>query len=199
MEWKLLTRDEYLTTLWSGGTTTQLAIAPEGAVYADRDFLWRLSSAKVEDEHSDFTPLPDYKRLISILHGELELKIDNGARFPLAPLTVCSFDGGVPVESWGMCTDYNLMVRKDKCQGIAQSVALSDGAVCRWTAPLAAPQEGTACTLALYCVKGGVSLPKAGVEAKEGQLLLCRRADEGAVELRAHGDTVVMAAAIYTR
>ena len=175
MEWKLLTQADQVTTTWSGGTTTQLAIAPEGAVYADRDFLWRLSSAKVELEHSDFTPLPDYNRLISVLHGELDMK------------------------SWGMCTDYNLMVRKDKCQGIAQSVALSDGAVCRWTAPLAAPQEGTACTLALYCVKGGVSLPQAGVQAQEGQLLLCRQADEGAVELRAHGDTVVMAAAIYTR
>ena len=199
MEWKLLTKEDYVTTTWSGGTTTQLAIAPEGAVYADRDFLWRLSSAKVELERSDFTPLPDYNRLISVLHGELEMKIGDGARFGLEPFTLRSFDGGVPVESWGKCTDYNLMVRKDKCQGIAQSVALSDGATCRWTAPLAAPQEGTACTLALYCVQGGVSLPQAGVEAKEGQLLLCRQADESSVELRAHGDTVVMAAAIYTR
>ena len=50
MEWKLLTKEDYVTTTWSGGTTTQLAIAPEGAVYADRDFLWRLSSAGVELE-----------------------------------------------------------------------------------------------------------------------------------------------------
>ena len=199
MEWKLLTKEDYVTTTWSGGTTTQLAIAPEGAVYADRDFLWRLSSAGVELEHSDFTPLPDYNRLISVLHGELEMKIGDGARFGLEPFTLRSFDGGVPVESWGKCTDYNLMVRKDKCQGIAQSIALTGGATCRWTAPLAAPQEGTQCTLALYCVQGGVSLPQAGVEAKEGQLLLCRQADEGAVELKAHGDTVVMGAAIYTR
>ena len=199
MEWKLLTKEDYVTTTWSGGTTTQLAIAPEGAVYADRDFLWRLSSAGVELEHSDFTPLPDYNRLISVLHGELEMKIGDGARFGLEPFTLRSFDGGVPVESWGKCTDYNLMVRKDKCQGIAQSIALTGGATCRWTAPLAAPQEGTACTLALYCVQGGVSLPQAGVEAKEGQLLLCRQADEGAVELKAHGDAVIMAAAIYTR
>ena len=41
MDWKLLTKSDYVTTRWSGGTTTQLAIAPEGAVYADRDFLWR--------------------------------------------------------------------------------------------------------------------------------------------------------------
>ncbi len=142
MEWKLLTKEDYVTTTWSGGTTTQLAIAPEGAVYADRDFLWRLSSAGVELEHSDFTPLPDYNRLISVLHGELEMKIGDGARFGLEPFTLRSFDGGVPVESWGKCTDYNLMVRKDKCQGIAQSVALSDGATCRWTAPWPPPRRG---------------------------------------------------------
>ena len=43
-----LTPADYVTTQWSGGATTQLAIAPKGAVYADRDFLWRLSSATVE-------------------------------------------------------------------------------------------------------------------------------------------------------
>ena len=142
MEWKLLTQADQVTTTWSGGTTTQLAIAPEGAVYADRDFLWRLSSAKVELEHSDFTPLPDYNRLISVLHGELDMKIGDGARFGLEPFTLRSFDGGVPVESWGMCTDYNLMVRKDKCQGIAQSVALSDGPPAAGLRPWPPPRRG---------------------------------------------------------
>ena len=71
MEWKLLTREDYATTNWSGGTTTQLSIAPEGAVYADRDFLWRLSSATVEDGESEFTPLPDYNRWILLLDGVL--------------------------------------------------------------------------------------------------------------------------------
>ena len=62
--YKLLTPDDYRTTRWSGGTTTELAISPRDAVYADRNFLWRVSSALVEDETSDFTPLPDYNRLI---------------------------------------------------------------------------------------------------------------------------------------
>ena len=39
MDWKLLTKEDYVTTSWSGGTTTQLAIAPEGEVYANRSFL----------------------------------------------------------------------------------------------------------------------------------------------------------------
>ena len=97
MEWKLLTREDYVTTSWSGGTTTQLAIAPEGAVYADRDFLWRLSSAAVELDHSEFTPLPDYDRLLAVLEGEIKLKIDEEAPFPLAPGRVVAFSGGVPV------------------------------------------------------------------------------------------------------
>ena len=54
-----LTKDDYVVSQWSGGTTTQLAIAPSGAQYGDRAFLWRLSSATVDLEESDFTPLPD--------------------------------------------------------------------------------------------------------------------------------------------
>ena len=68
-----LTPADYVTTQWSGGATTQLAIAPKGAVYADRDFLWRLSSATVELDESDFTPLPAYDRVISTLRGDMVL------------------------------------------------------------------------------------------------------------------------------
>ena len=64
-----LTPADDVTTQWSGGATTQLAIAPKGAVYADRDFLWRLSSATVELDESDFTPLPAYDR------GQLQMGI----------------------------------------------------------------------------------------------------------------------------
>ena len=117
MDWKLLTKADYVTTSWSGGTTTQLAIAPEGAVYADRDFLWRLSSATVELDHSDFTPLPDYNRFLSVLEGGIQLKIDADEPVPVSPGKVVAFDGGVPVESWGQCVDFNLMVRKGKAKG----------------------------------------------------------------------------------
>lgn len=199
MEWTLLTRDQYKTTRWSGGTTTQLAIAPEGADYADRTFLWRLSSAKVELDHSDFTPLPDYNRLISILGGELAMKIGDGARTALSPFAVCSFDGGVPVESWGRCTDFNLMVRKDRCQGMAQSLVLEPGTRLAWAAPVAAPSEGPRCTVALYCVSGDLRLPEAGLRAASGELLLCREADASSIRLESEAGAAVMAAAMYAR
>jgi len=196
MEWTLLTQEEYLTTLWSGGTTTQMAIAPEGAVYADRDFLWRFSSARVELEHSDFTALPDYNRLISILDGQLDMKIDQGERFKLDPLTICSFDGGVPVESWGQCTDFNLMLRKGKAAGSTQSLKLSAGTAV-WTPAVPAPKPYPNCTLAIYCVTGDVAVE--GVAAQAGQFLLCRKADDSkALELVSKTGAELMVSVIYT-
>ena len=195
MKWELITREQYVTTRWSGGTTTQLAIAPEGAVYADRDFLWRLSSAGVELEHSDFTPLPDYDRLISILEGELELKIGGGERFPLLPLRLKAFDGGAPVESWGRCTDFNLMVRKGAAQAAAQALRLGAGSALAWDAPVAAPETFPKLTLALYCAQGAFSAD--GAAARAGELLLCREGEDGPVELKSETGAALMAAAIY--
>ena len=39
--WRHLGEADTCSSRWSGGTTTQLAIAPEGADYGKRDFLWR--------------------------------------------------------------------------------------------------------------------------------------------------------------
>ncbi len=199
MEWILLAKEDYITTNWSGGTTTQLAIAPEGAVYADRDFLWRLSSAGVELEHSDFTPLPDYNRLIATLKGGLEMKVGEGERFSLAPYQVYSFDGGVPVESWGQCTDFNLMLRKGQCQGVLQALELHAGVALDWSAPVPAPQEFPCRTLALYCGEGEVVLPQEGHRLQAGQLLLCRRGEDRPIRVESVKGAKLMTAVVYTR
>lgn len=194
MKWTLLTKERYVTTLWSGGTTTQLAIAPEGAVYADRDFLWRLSSAGVELDHSDFTPLPDYNRLISILRGEMKLKIGEGEPFPLEPLQLRAFDGGVPVESWGKCADYNLMTRKGACEGSAQALKMEADSTLTWSAPVFAPQSHKNLTLALFCAQGDVTVD--GLTAREGETLLCREAENSWVELKSREGAQLLCAAI---
>ena len=185
MEWTLLRREDYATTSWSGGTTTQLAIAPEGAVYADRDFLWRLSSATVELEHSDFTPLPDYNRFLSVLEGEIQLKVGGREPAPLVPGEVAAFDGGVPVESWGQCVDFNLMVRKGKAQGAVSVLSCTHTQEENWT-----PEAGD---LAIYCAAGAVRLPDFGLEARAGQTLLCLGAEGGAVRLICEAGAVILA------
>ena len=52
-----LTETDYKVGLWSGGSTTELFIWPEGADYGKREFTLRVSSARVDLEESDFTPL----------------------------------------------------------------------------------------------------------------------------------------------
>ncbi|MBR4249049.1 MAG: HutD family protein [Verrucomicrobia bacterium] len=125
---KKLTEKDYLVSTWSGGKTTQIAIAPEGAVYADRTFLWRLSSATVDLEESDFTALPDYDRLITPLDGSMRLTHSSmpGKEIVLAPYDIHAFDGADQTHSWGRCTDFNLMLRKGKCGGLMTPIRLKE-------------------------------------------------------------------------
>ena len=39
---------------WSGGRTTEIFIFPVGERYSDRNFLFRISTAEVELDSSDF-------------------------------------------------------------------------------------------------------------------------------------------------
>ncbi|NLD34221.1 MAG: HutD family protein, partial [Clostridiales bacterium] len=83
-----LTGVDYAQSIWAGGITRQIAIRPSGANYTDRLFLWRLSSARVDLEASDFTALPDYERHIAVLAGEIRLSHDGGPWIELPPFRV---------------------------------------------------------------------------------------------------------------
>lgn len=148
-----LTPADYVTTQWSGGTTTQLAIAPHGAVYADRDFLWRLSSAAVELDESDFTALPDYDRVISTLRGDMTLTHNGGEKLTLHPYEIHTFSGADDTHSWGRCTDFNLMLRRGQCRGCV-TAHFPHGAE---TLTLRAGE-----TALLYCGEGSVTLRAGG-------------------------------------
>ena len=127
---KIIRKNDTKTTEWSGGTTTELAICPEGAVYADRDFIWRLSSAVVQDEKSTFTALPDYMRLITTRKGNLRMKHDAGAWYELEPGQAARFDGASETVSEGVVTDFNLMMRKGMADGEIEAVKLAAGSTC---------------------------------------------------------------------
>jgi len=115
---KRLTQEQYRISDWFGGKTIEIAIGPEGANYADRDFLWRLSSATVDLDESDFTALPDYMRWIAPLRGKMRLVHgDAGEAILLNEYDTDYFDGGINTHSWGRCTDFNLMLRKGRCDG----------------------------------------------------------------------------------
>lgn len=111
----LIRKEQMTASRWSGGTTTQIDLYPEGTTYGSRDFTFRVSSATIEESPSQFTALPDYQRWITMLSGPvilehgLENEID---KFELQPLQVHRFDGGTPTTSMGEAKDFNLMLRK---------------------------------------------------------------------------------------
>ena len=110
MSYRIIRKEELSTTAWSGGTTTQLAIWPEGASYASRDFTWRVSTARVDAEESEFTRLPGVSRILMILDGTLELEHEGHHSVRLERFGQDAFDGGWTTRSRGRVTDFNLMM-----------------------------------------------------------------------------------------
>ncbi|MDO4785630.1 MAG: HutD family protein, partial [Fretibacterium sp.] len=102
-------REEQRVGSWAGGTTTQLAIGPEGADYAARRFEWRISSARVDLDESDFTPLPGFQRILMILEGAVHLTHEGIREVDLGPFEQDSFEGAWKTRSRGRCVDFNLM------------------------------------------------------------------------------------------
>lgn len=112
MEYELFTTENFKTTTWSGGTTTELYLEPAGRSYAERDFTFRLSSATVDDEVSTFTALPGVRRVITPLDSPLEIKHGSEAGITLQPFELYHFDGGVKTTSRGKTRDFNVMYRE---------------------------------------------------------------------------------------
>lgn len=149
-----LTSADYRSTRWSGGTTTQLFIFPPSASYAKRDFLYRISSATVELEQSEFTDLPDYDRWITTLNGNISLAHDSGQTVHLTPYDVYSFDGGCKTLSIGRCTDFNLMLRKGKARGAIRAIRLPHGGTLKTTFESPLSEAFPVNTMLIFCGSG---------------------------------------------
>lgn len=107
---ELVRRDQQRVSMWSGGTTTEIAIYPKDAAYSRRDFLWRISSAHVEAENSAFTSLPGIWRLIMVLEGDLTLEHEDHHSARLQPFQQDAFAGDWITRSTGRARDFNIML-----------------------------------------------------------------------------------------
>ena len=203
---KILREEDYSVSNWSGGKTTEIAIRPEGAKYADRGFLWRISSASVELPESDFTSLPDYDRLITPLEGSMQLthskedaeNAQSGKTEPvlLEPFDIHCFDGADKTRSKGKCTDFNLMLRKGKCRGTLTPI-LHDPAR---NGPEEYTPEPGAEALLIFCVRGSAVMVISGslVQLVEREALLLEKEEAEALRLALSEGSALIAAAIYS-
>lgn len=170
---KVIRKSEQATSTWSGGTTTQLAIYPQDADYLERNFTWRISSAKVEVEQSLFTPLPGFWRLLMIIEGEMTLEHEGHHCVTVKPFEQDGFSGGWNTRSIGTATDFNLMVAEG-CRGFLEAIHIKQDM----------PHEHISnrdlldfelSFEAFYCVHGVVAITvndNESVEVGEGDLLL---------------------------
>ena len=107
---QIINKKDIKTSDWSGGTTAELFIYPPKSDYKKLDFAFRLSKATIEVEESVFTPLPNVKRKLMLLDGELELIHDGAHTKKLKPLQFDTFSGDWNTKSVGKATDFNLMM-----------------------------------------------------------------------------------------
>jgi len=109
MNFSIIKPENNKTNNWAGGTTTELFIFPPTADYQQRNFDFRLSTATVEIEKSDFTPLQGVSRNLMVLEGEMTLHHENHHSKQLGKFDVDKFEGGWNTSSIGKCADLNLM------------------------------------------------------------------------------------------
>ncbi|MEJ8553443.1 HutD family protein [Tepidibacter sp. Z1-5] len=121
---KIIRKSEHNTSEWSGGTTTQLCIYPYDSDYKKLNFKWRLSSARVDVDESVFTHLPNIKRKIMILDGELLLEHQNHYSVKLKEFEQDSFCGDWKTKSYGRVTDFNLMM--NGCEGDLEYICIEE-------------------------------------------------------------------------
>lgn len=110
-------------TAWSGGYTNELYIYPENSKYKERNFLFRISSATVNDEKSTFTKLNGVSRKLMPLTGNLKLCFNDNYERQLNKYEVESFSGDWDTTSYGKVTDFNLMTRSG-CRGELQHISV---------------------------------------------------------------------------
>lgn len=160
-------KSQMISSDWSGGTTTQLAIFPPDASYQKRNFFFRLSSAKVESPSSTFTPLPNISRGIMILEGELELSHKNHYSKTLKQFDIDYFEGDWETTSLGRVTDFNLMTSPNT-KGTLEHLLIPENRLMNHDF------FGSNNVLAFYSYKGSLAftLDNKKIIAQQGDLVL---------------------------
>lgn len=155
------TPDGRTTINWASGTSTEIFIYPSDGSFAERDFLFRISTATVEAEESTFTFFEGITRHLMILKGNLELIHEGRYTKELKPYEQDTFSGEWPTKAKGKVTDFNLMV-KDGATGSLSHDHIETGQTAAFT--------GTTGYDFIYLATGSATLSN-GKIAKAGDLL----------------------------
>jgi hypothetical protein len=142
MDLKIIRRESYKRATWKNGLgfTDEIAIYPEDATLQKGDFLWRISSARIE-KASPFSLFPNHDRTLVILQGagvRLLHTYEPGEEpevVELTPLEPYEFPGDVPsrcelIEDG--VTDLSVFVRSAEAEGQTEVRAVDDSEPFDW-------------------------------------------------------------------
>ena len=109
----IIQKSKLAATNWGGGETSEILIYPSDSKYSTRDFAFRISTATIETETSDFTQLPGINRQLMLLEGKLELSHDQHHNTILTPYVYDKFEGDWLTQSRGKARVLNLMLMQN--------------------------------------------------------------------------------------
>ncbi len=166
MNYKIFKKEQFKTSKWAGGLTTEMVIEPEDSNYEQRNFRYRISTAQINLEHSEFSKLPGISRKLMVLEGSVVLHHDGRYSKTLNKFDTDSFEGDWNTSSEGHCTDFNLML-SNNLKGEIKAHIINRDKICELMVP------GSLSFIYIYLFSGkvGVGFDPIFVNLKEGELL----------------------------
>jgi hypothetical protein len=177
MQHHIIDRKTFKTQKWAHGETTELYVYPPDS---GKTFRWRVSSATVTNERSNFTVYYGIKRWIMPFDGPLTLNhsYDGEPVYSIAmnPYETHCFKGDWDTEGIGIVRDFNLMLREGvagKLKAIKlfseQKVVLGDVFKEAFESPIIS--EDRQIILGFFSIDSGFKL------ANEKQVIVCMKDD----------------------
>ena len=101
------------TISWASGTSTELFVFPPEGNFQTRAFDFRISTATVEVEETNFSDFSGLTRILLILNGKLTLIHEGRYTKELNPFDQDRFDGSWITKSKGKVQDFNVMFNEN--------------------------------------------------------------------------------------
>lgn len=113
MDYKIIRKKSQKESSWAGGISKELYIFPDGS-NLNTPFSFRVSTATINPGIYNFTPFNNYKRLLILLKGHVNLEID-GNKYFLEPMSHIFFSGNSKTISIAEkdSEDFNLIFKDD--------------------------------------------------------------------------------------
>jgi len=139
---KILQKENYKRSTWKNGLgfTDEIAIFPEGSSLVQGNFLWRLSSARIE-KASPFSLFPNHDRILIILKGagvQLIHTFEEGGDedvVQVPPHELYEFPGDIPSRCElldGAITDFSIFLRKGEVEPMITIEKISSDSPFQW-------------------------------------------------------------------